>query len=140
MPMFRHSCAAKKNVLGTGKTWTMEGELSSEESWGVIPRSAHRIFSTLSDSDRFESSRVYVSYLEVFNEELFDLLIPSEVREEDRPKLRIVEDKSAESRGIYCQGLTEQEVTTAEEVLAILQAADEKRRVEETKMMISSPH
>lgn len=111
----------------------MEGDVKDEENFGVIPRSANLIFDTLGDLDRFESSRVTVSYLEIYNEELFDLLIEPD-KKGGEAKLRVVEDTSAESRGVYCMGLSEVTVENASEVVNILQEADEKRRVEETKM------
>lgn len=110
--------------------------MKDEENFGIIPRSAHLIFDTLGDLDRFETSRVSVSYLEIYNEELFDLLI--EPDKKDVPKLRVVEDTSSESRGVYCMGLSEVTVESASEVVEILQKADEKRRVEETKMVSHS--
>lgn len=53
---------------GTGKSFTMQGELPNPEKWGIMPRSAHMIFDALANKDRFESSRVTVSYLEVSSE------------------------------------------------------------------------
>ena len=120
---------------GTGKTYTMQGMLDNEESLGIIPRCAHQIFGALGEPGRFESSRVTVSYLEIYNEECFDLLLPIGTRDEDRPKLRIVEDKTVEGRGVYCMGLIERDVVAADEILEIVVAADEKRRVEETQMV-----
>lgn len=76
-----------------------------------------------------------MSYLEIYNEELFDLLIEPD-KKGGEAKLRVVEDTSAESRGVYCMGLSEVTVENASEVVDILQKADEKRRVEETKMVI----
>lgn len=110
---------------------TIEGDVSSSENWGLIPRSAVDIFNALSEEERFESSRVTVSYLEIYNEELSDLLLDPEVKEVERPKLRIVEDKS---RGVFCMGLSELEVVSAEEVVELLQLAEERRRMEETRM------
>lgn len=59
---------------GTGKTHTMEGSLQSPELHGVIPRSAQAIFEHLKQP-RYSSERVTCSYLEIYNEELRDLLV-----------------------------------------------------------------
>jgi kinesin family protein 11 len=123
---------------GTGKSFTMQGELHNPDKWGIMPRSAHLIFDSLANSERFESSRVTVSYLEIYNEELFDLLVPPDVPEASRVKLRVVEDKSPEGRGIYCNGLIEKPVTSAEDILEALSLAEERRAVEETKMNAQS--
>lgn len=61
---------------GTGKTHTMEGSLDRPESYGVIPRSAQAIFEQLR-APRYKEQRVTCSYLEIYNEELRDLLADS---------------------------------------------------------------
>ncbi len=58
---------------GTGKTHTMEGDLSDPELHGVIPRSAAAIFEALNRPDYLEKS-LCVSFLEIYNEDLCDLL------------------------------------------------------------------
>ena len=67
---------------GTGKTFTMEGERSPEGSYswqddplaGIIPRALHQLFSKLNSSEECAEFSVRVSFLEIYNEELFDLL------------------------------------------------------------------
>ena len=71
---------------GTGKTYTMEGgERRGEEgvSWesdptsGLIPRALNQIFDKLADSEsQGIEACVRVSFLELYNEEIFDLLSP----------------------------------------------------------------
>ncbi len=51
----------------------MEGNLSSPEHYGIIPRSAQAIFETLKKPE-FLSFNVVCTYLEIYNEELGDLL------------------------------------------------------------------
>ena len=58
---------------GTGKTHTMEGDLRDEQGKGVIPRAVEAIFEQLKTS-KYTSSHVMASYLEIYNEELSDLL------------------------------------------------------------------
>ena len=59
---------------GTGKTYTMEGDLTDARGKhsGIIPRCLRSLFNTL-EADKTEYS-VRVSYLELYNEELRDLL------------------------------------------------------------------
>lgn len=78
---------------GTGKTHTMVGENSGEGcTWqndplaGMIPRALSHLFDELRISKM--EYNVRVSYLELYNEELFDLLSASI----DNSKLRIYED------------------------------------------------
>jgi kinesin family protein 11 len=51
---------------GTGKTHTMEGEMSSGEHAGIIPRSLNMLFETLSKTAAEYSVRL--SFLELYNE------------------------------------------------------------------------
>merc|ERR1712138_180033 len=46
---------------GTGKTHTMEGDLSSEAQKGIIPRAVDAIFDDLKD-DKYLESTVTASY------------------------------------------------------------------------------
>jgi kinesin family protein 11 len=79
---------------GTGKTHTMEGQLSSDDTQnkgaGVIPRAVHSIFERLEASGNEFS--VKVSFLELYNEELTDLFcVPTPG--EAPPPLRIFEEQ-----------------------------------------------
>lgn len=123
---------------GTGKTHTMEGDLSDVQQHGVIPRSAAAIFDALGKNPNYVSSDVYCSLLEIYNEELSDLLV-------DRSSKRwnsLAKDKTAGTKltimegenGPFCRGLTETKVTTAEELLALMQKAHQQRHTGETEM------
>lgn len=60
---------------------------------GIIPRSLHQLFEEL-ESQSIQEYSVRVSFLELYNEELFDLLSVGE----DNSKLRIFEDASRKVR------------------------------------------
>ena len=60
---------------GTGKTHTMEGNLTIDEEKGVIPRAVESIFHRLGNSDKYSEFSVSASYLEIYNEEMTDLLV-----------------------------------------------------------------
>ena len=131
---------------GTGKTHTMEGDIASEADMGVIPRAARAIFESLADEDKYESYDVKASYLEIYNEELSDLL--DGVAQADMgatakagalaaaagapAKLQIVD--GGKGGGVRVMGLSEVSVASKEDVVAVLRAAQEKRRVGETRM------
>lgn len=87
---------------GTGKTHTMEGDLANPENQGVIPRAAQAIFDLLSDP-KFRDSDVTASYLEIYNEELSDLLID----DSKEVKLQICEDNKPRGKGLFVQNLSE---------------------------------
>ncbi|TNN17237.1 Kinesin-like protein [Schistosoma japonicum] len=59
---------------GTGKTFTMEGIRSEPELRGIIPNSFAHIFGAIAKSDANTRFLVRVSYLEIYNEEVRDLL------------------------------------------------------------------
>ncbi|KAG9341824.1 hypothetical protein JZ751_018546 [Albula glossodonta] len=121
---------------GTGKTFTMEGERSSDEgiTWeedplaGIIPRTLHQIFEILSKNGTEFS--VKVSLLEIYNEELFDLLSPSpDVNE----RLQMFDDPR-NKRGVVIKGLEEVTVHNKDEVYHILERGAAKRKTASTLM------
>ncbi|CAM6127678.1 unnamed protein product [Calypogeia fissa] len=127
---------------GTGKTYTMEGkgrktvklgdpELPPEA--GVIPRAVQQIFDTL-ESQNAEYS-VLVSFIELYNEEITDLLAPEEIfvkgKEDKRKPLALMEDGKG---GVLVRGLEEEVVVNAGDLYALLDRGSAKRRVAETLM------
>nr|CDJ83595.1 Kinesin domain containing protein [Haemonchus contortus] len=80
---------------GSGKTYTVGrlGERSpykNDKTTGMIPRAVEHIFEEL-ERPNTEEYNVRVSYLELYNEELFDLLAATP---EYRERLRIFDDAS----------------------------------------------
>eukprot|EP00878_Enallax_costatus_P031175 GHUV01034069.1.p1 GENE.GHUV01034069.1~~GHUV01034069.1.p1 ORF type:complete len:253 (+),score=49.93 GHUV01034069.1:251-1009(+) len=59
---------------GAGKTYTMTGDRQSYKQRGLIPRTIAATLSQLSAAPGLSSWNVSVSYLEIYNEALFDLL------------------------------------------------------------------
>ncbi|XP_071987108.1 kinesin-like protein KIF11 isoform X2 [Engystomops pustulosus] len=121
---------------GTGKTFTMEGERSTDEefTWeqdplaGIIPRTLHQIFEKLSENGTEFS--VKVSLLEIYNEELFDLLSPSPDVSE---RLQMFDDPR-NKRGVIIKGLEEVTVHNKDEVYHILERGAAKRTTASTLM------
>ncbi|KAF4519419.1 hypothetical protein B566_EDAN008646 [Ephemera danica] len=119
---------------GTGKTYTMEGERSSADStWekdpqcGIVPRVLSHIFDELRMQQlEFTMS---VSYLELYNEELIDLLSPID----DTTKLRLFED-AAQKGSLVIQGLQEILVLDKKEVYEIMNKGSQKRQTAATLM------
>ncbi|KAK9756698.1 hypothetical protein RND81_01G115500 [Saponaria officinalis] len=121
---------------GTGKTYTMEGGTRKKNGEfptdaGVIPRSVRRIFDIL-EAQQAEYS-MKVSFLELYNEELTDLLAPEEsskfIDDKSKKPLALMEDGKA---GVFVRGLEEEIVTTADEIYKILDKGSAKRRTAET--------
>ncbi|XP_038720640.1 kinesin-like protein KIN-5C [Tripterygium wilfordii] len=126
---------------GTGKTYTMEGECKRSKSGpngelppeaGVIPRAVKQIFDTLEGQNAEYS--VKVAFLELYNEEITDLLAPEEisrVASEDKQKkqLPLMEDGKG---GVLVRGLEEEIVTSASDIFTLLERGSAKRRTAET--------
>lgn len=65
---------------GTGKTFTMEGDRSRAEMKGIIPNSFAHIFGHIAKAEENVKFLVRVSYLEIYNEEVRDLLGKDQVQ------------------------------------------------------------
>jgi hypothetical protein len=65
---------------GTGKTYTMEGEMARSDLSGIIPRSIYTIFEILMSTVQEGDWDISVSHLEIYQEQLTDLLAPDELR------------------------------------------------------------
>ncbi|KAI9915278.1 hypothetical protein PsorP6_008497 [Peronosclerospora sorghi] len=111
---------------GTGKTYTMQGDLSPDSDMaGIIPRSVAYIFDALKASNGEFSVRV--SFLQLYNEELKDLLDP-----DTEKKMRLMED--TKRGGIYCMNLLEVTATTANHVYELVNTGVKNRMTSETLM------
>ena len=109
---------------GTGKTHTMTGNLGSEEERGIMPRSFDDIFKSIqSDSDQTQFL-VRASYLEIYNEEVRDLLSKN-------PKNRLELHEKVDS-GVYVKDLSYFAAKSSDEVRKIMTIGSKNRSVGET--------
>uniref|UniRef100_A0A8C1TC23 Kinesin family member 4 n=1 Tax=Cyprinus carpio TaxID=7962 RepID=A0A8C1TC23_CYPCA len=119
---------------GSGKTFSMGGTYTSDQenksTVGVIPRVIRRIFQEKSRCADCELL-LAVSYLEIYNEEILDLLYTSK----DKPIISIREDPKD---GIKIVGLTEKEVFNAHEMVGCLELGNSARTVGSTAMNAAS--
>jgi len=98
---------------GTGKTYTMEGFSYDGEnpSRGIIPRSIEDIFTYIREGANEKSTfMVRCSYLQIYNENISDLLKP------ERVNLNIRE----RTKGIYVENLSEWAVRSPSEIYSLL--------------------
>lgn len=121
---------------GTGKTYTMEGggrkkngEFPSDA--GVIPRAVKQIFDIL--EAQHAEYNMKVTFLELYNEEITDLLAPEEapkfVDDKSKKPIALMEDGKG---GVFVRGLEEEIVCSANEIYKILERGSAKRRTAET--------
>lgn len=111
---------------GTGKTHTMEGNINCSEQAGIIPRAVRAIFEKLDEIKADYTVRV--SFLELYNEELQDLLAVNDNLARRKP-LRLCEDSK---RGVTCQNLEEIHVLNADHIFEILARGIEQRQTAAT--------
>ncbi|PFH31745.1 kinesin motor domain-containing protein [Besnoitia besnoiti] len=114
---------------GTGKTHTMVGAETREADRGIIPRAFEHIFDTVACSER-KKYLVQASFLEIYNEEIRDLLAPN-------PKSRL-ELKDHPRSGVYVKDLSAFVVKGTDELQATLAAGQKNRKVGATLMNIES--
>ncbi|RGB31584.1 P-loop containing nucleoside triphosphate hydrolase protein, partial [Rhizophagus diaphanus] len=130
---------------GSGKTYRMG--TSSDDSnippkhQGIIPRAIRKLFADLHERKEKNPSyqfEVYVSFLELYNEDLIDLLNPQsrENNKKGKNDLIIREDTNGQ---IYWAGVKEVKVSDPDELLGQLQKGSLCRTVASTDMnMVSS--
>ena len=119
---------------GTGKTYTMSGDMTDtlglvSDSAGIIPRVLDNLFRKL-EADEVESS-VKCSFIELYNEELRDLLSA-----EESVKLKIYDDNGGSKKGhgsTMVQGMEESHVKSAADGVRLLEDGSLKRQVAATK-------
>ncbi|ESR37281.1 hypothetical protein CICLE_v10027695mg [Citrus x clementina] len=130
-----NSCMFAYGQTGSGKTHTMLGDI--EESTqrhsvnsGMTPRVFEYLFSTIQKEkivrkDEKIRFNCKCSFLEIYNEQILDLLDPSS------SNLQIREDNK---KGVYVENLKEIEVTSARDVIQQLIQGAANRKVAATNM------
>ncbi|KAJ4286099.1 Kinesin- motor protein [Kalmusia sp. IMI 367209] len=116
---------------GTGKTYTMTGDISNilplPDAAGIIPRVLYALFSKL-EAEETENS-VKCSFIELYNEELRDLLST-----DDSVKLKIYDDNSKKGHSTtLVQGMEECHLKSAAQGIQLLSEGTNKRQVAATK-------
>ncbi|KAG5405547.1 hypothetical protein IGI04_011666 [Brassica rapa subsp. trilocularis] len=109
----------------SGKTHTMRG---SPTEPGVIPLAVHDMFETIYQ-DTSREFLLRMSYLEIYNEDINDLLAP------EHRKLQIHENLE---KGIFVAGLREEIVASPQQVLEMMEFGESHRHIGETNMNVHS--
>eukprot|EP00930_Biecheleria_cincta_P039976 TRINITY_DN27428_c0_g1_i1.p1 TRINITY_DN27428_c0_g1~~TRINITY_DN27428_c0_g1_i1.p1 ORF type:complete len:983 (-),score=197.88 TRINITY_DN27428_c0_g1_i1:9-2957(-) len=129
-----NNCLFAYGQTGSGKTYSVLGDADSPENRGLLPRICEDIFRTIkeleddpTDASAFATS---VSYLEIYNEQIRDLLAL-----EERPKLDV---RSHPQVGTYVQGLKDVPVFSWSEVADLLEFGTKQRAVASTVMNATS--
>ncbi|XP_063371290.1 kinesin-like protein KIF3A [Cydia amplana] len=115
---------------GTGKTYTMAGATAAPELRGIIPNSFAHIFSHIATAKDDEKFLVCVTYLEIYNEEVRDLL-------GNNPH-QSLEVKERPDIGVFVKDLTGYVVHNADELEKIMFVGNKNRHIGATAMNTES--
>ncbi|CAL4948841.1 unnamed protein product [Urochloa decumbens] len=107
-------------ATGAGKTYTMLGTM---ENPGVMVLAIKDLFSKVRQRSHDGNHSIQLSYLEIYNETVRDLLSPG------RP-LHLREDK----QGTVAAGLTQYRAYSTDEVMKLLQQGNKNRTTEPTRV------
>ncbi len=89
-------------ILGSGKSYTMNGTIDNK---GLIPRICEGLFNIMENDTNNNQVKIEVSYMEIYNEKVLDLLDPSGVKN----NLKVREHKLL---GPYVEGLSQLAVSS----------------------------
>ncbi|XP_016409154.1 kinesin-like protein KIF3A [Sinocyclocheilus rhinocerous] len=111
---------------GTGKTFTMEGVRAVPELRGIIPNSFAHVFGHIAKAEGDTRFLVRVSYLEIYNEEVRDLL--------GKDQMQRLEVKERPDVGVYIKDLSGYVVNNADDMDRIMTLGHKNRSVGATNM------
>jgi hypothetical protein len=142
---------------GSGKTFTMSGQkeadkmapspegltyvrsfnfeksalkdYSVDDDDGIIPRAIHDLFKSKQRHEPAEEITISLTYMEVYNDELKDLLVDS------GPEMRI---RDAGEEGFFVEGLCSVVVKSAKHARDLIDTATTRRRTASTKLNLRS--
>ncbi|KAG8443466.1 hypothetical protein GDO86_012025 [Hymenochirus boettgeri] len=100
---------------GAGKTYTITGATENFQLRGIIPRALQQVFKEIREK-RDQSITVQISYLEIYNETLFDLLSTMSDAPTPDTHMTIVD----ETHGVFVKGLSVHLVNNEEQALNLL--------------------
>lgn len=121
-----HGTVFAYGMTGTGKTFSMQGTMASP---GVIPLAITDIFSYIRETPQREFL-LRVSYLEIYNEKIHDLLATSGGGAAQQEEIKLREDPK---RGVYATPLKEEIVQSPTQLLRVIHRGDMQRRTGTTQ-------
>ncbi|KAK7372955.1 hypothetical protein VNO80_06346 [Phaseolus coccineus] len=127
---------------GSGKTYTMGTNYTGEENaGGIIPKVMETIFKRVQTMKESSEFLIRVSFIEIFKEEVFDLLDPNQSRgdvvsttKSAAPSRVPIQIRETVNGGITLAGVTEAEVKTKEEMSSYLSRGSLSRATGSTNM------
>lgn len=126
-----HGTVFAYGMTGSGKTFSMQGTASSP---GIIPLAITDIFSFIRETPQREFL-LRVSYLEIYNEKINDLLASTPIKGQKEEEIRLREDSR---RGVYATPLKEEIVQSPTQLLRVIARGDHRRRTSSTQYNVRS--
>ncbi|XP_039484363.1 kinesin-like protein KIF13B isoform X11 [Drosophila santomea] len=124
-----NACIFAYGQTGSGKSYTMMG---SQESKGIIPRLCDQLFSAIANKSTPELMyKVEVSYMEIYNEKVHDLLDP-------KPNKQSLKVREHNVMGPYVDGLSQLAVTSYQDIDNLMTEGNKSRTVAATNMNAES--
>ncbi|XP_022112111.1 kinesin-like protein KIF9 isoform X2 [Acanthaster planci] len=109
---------------GAGKTFTMTGTTENYQQRGVIPRAIAQVYKEIEERGE-QAVTVRISYLEIYNEAMFDLLSTLPDAIQALPMMTISEDEF----GVNIKGLSLHLAQNEEEALNLLFEGETNRAI-----------
>uniref|UniRef100_A0A8D2L100 Kinesin family member 13A n=1 Tax=Varanus komodoensis TaxID=61221 RepID=A0A8D2L100_VARKO len=120
-----NACIFAYGQTGSGKSFSMMG---NAEQLGLIPRLCCALFQRITvEENDLHTFKVEVSYMEIYNEKVRDLLDPKGSRQ----SLKVREHKVL---GPYVDGLSQLAVTSFEDIESLMSEGNKSRTVAATNM------
>lgn len=126
-----HGTVFAYGMTGTGKTFSMQGTATSP---GVIPLAITDIFSFIRETPHREFL-LRVSYLEIYNERIHDLLKPPMEGGigPGSPQPEEIKLREDPKRGVFASPLKEEIVQSPTQLLRVIARGDQSRRTRSTQ-------
>ncbi|KAL9125820.1 MAG: hypothetical protein Q9217_005028 [Psora testacea] len=124
-----HGTVFAYGMTGTGKTFSMQG---TRDSPGVIPLAITDIFSYIRETPQREFL-LRVSYLEIYNEKIHDLLTPPTPGGIGAPQQEEIKLREDSKRGVFASPLKEEIVQSPTQLLRVIARGDQSRKTRSTQ-------
>eukprot|EP00026_Physarum_polycephalum_P001526 Phypoly_transcript_01528.p1 GENE.Phypoly_transcript_01528~~Phypoly_transcript_01528.p1 ORF type:complete len:1080 (+),score=256.77 Phypoly_transcript_01528:75-3314(+) len=112
---------------GAGKTFTMFGpdKIESLNDRGIVPRTSAHIFEHIDSDGSKREYAIKCSFLEIYKEVVKDLL---------NPKNADIKIRESPQKGVWVDGLTEEFVTSEQDIADLITIGDNAKSVSSTGM------
>merc|ERR1712228_1171542 len=116
-------------ATGSGKTYTMLGD---DNNVGVMLHTLRDLFlaKEKEDCNGLYNFRIFISFLEIYNEKIMDLLVKKSKKKKSKKKY--LELRESPKQGVIVSGITFKPVNGFEQVMNELNAGNRRRSTEST--------